>query len=219
MATACSPLLVTAQPRLVIDGPVFDFGHVDQGMTVDHVFRLLNQGTTPLQLDAVKVSCGCTIAATSATEIPPGQAGELTVRLDTLKLAGRTTKTITIPSNDPAMPLAGVSLTGEVWTDVVAAPAAVFFGHLSQGRAVRYEVAIAAGRPGASVTVVDVQAGSRYLTARLDTAADGSGSHVIVETRPDMPPGNFNADVVISTSSPRTPTVVVPVFGVIDRQG
>ena len=205
-----------AQPRLAIDGPLFDFGQVDQGMTVDHVFRLVNQGTEPLTLEQVQPSCGCTVAVTSATIIPPGQSGELTIQLDTLKLAGHTTKTVAIHSNDPAVPVAGITLTGNVLADVVAAPATLYLGRLRRGSVGQFAVAVSPGRPGAAVEITGVQPGSRYLTTRIDPVLDGPGQRVIVETSPEIPLGKFNAEVRISTTSARTPTVVIPVFGVIE---
>jgi Protein of unknown function (DUF1573) len=216
LVLAARPSSATAQPQLLIDGPVFDFGRVDQGMTVDHVFRLLNQGTTPLRLDEVRASCDCTLAEASATEIPPGQSAQVSVRLDTLRIAGPTTKTITIRSNDPAVPVAGLSLVGQVLTDAVAAPPMVFLGRFPQGRTAQYEVVVAAGRPEVSVSVTEVRSASRYLTARLEADGDGLGQKVVVEISPEIPIGNFNAEVVISTTSARTPTVVVPVFGVVE---
>lgn len=207
-----------AQPKLAVEGPVFDFGQVEQGMTVDHTFRLVNQGTETLILDQVKSSCGCTAAVNSATEIPPGQAGAVTVTLDTLKIVGRTAKTITVYSNDPNVPAAGVTLTGNVLADVYASPTTLYVGHLRKGAVSRFEIAVAPGRPGATVTIVDVRPDNALLTARADSAPDGT-PRVVVETSPDLPPGKFNAEVTITTSSARSPKLVVPVFGTVEDLG
>lgn len=215
-ATLLVPAVLRAQPRLAIEGPVFDFGTKDQGMTVDHVFRLLNQGTEPLSITEVKTTCGCTVATSSPDTIAPGQAGALHVTLDTLRLSGRTTKTVTIQSNDPAVPTAGVTMTGTVFTEVGLEPSAIFLGHLRAGTVARFEVAIGPGRPDLAVVATDVHAGSRYLTARLDARADGAGQMVVVETSPTIPPGKFNSEVTVSTTSTRMPTVVIPVFGIVE---
>lgn len=215
LALLCPGSDAAAQPKLAVEGPVFDFGQVEQGMTVDHIFRLVNQGTETLVLDQVKSSCGCTAAVTSATEIPPGQAGTVSVTLDTLKLAGATTKTITVYSNDPAVPAAGVTLTGRVVADVYVSPATLYVGRLRKGAAGHFEIAVAAGRPNMPVTIVDVRPDNALLTARIDAAPDG-GQRVVVETSPDLPLGKFNAEVTITTTSVRNPKLVVPVFGTVE---
>lgn len=209
------PVLAVAQAKLAIQGPVWDFGEVEQGVSVDHTFHLMNQGSEPLLVDQVKTTCGCTAAVTSATEIPPGQAATVAVTLDTTKLAGRTTKTLTVYTNDPNVPAAGLTLTGSVLTDVVATPSVLYVGRLRRGAAGRFEIAVTPGRPNAPIAIVEVKPDNALLSARVD-AADGGGQKIVVETSPEIPTGKFNAEVTITTTSTRTPKIVVPVFGTVE---
>ena len=40
---------------------VWDFGEINQGESVDHVFTFINNGTEPLIISNAKGSCGCTV--------------------------------------------------------------------------------------------------------------------------------------------------------------
>src|SRR6185436_4538322 len=78
------------RPHLALEAPVFDFGTVERGTPVDHVFRLPNKGTAELHVDHVKSSCGCTVAVLSERVVPPGGEARVAVTLDTAALSGRT---------------------------------------------------------------------------------------------------------------------------------
>ena len=44
----------TAAPVIVVEEPTYNFGQVAQGESVTHDFRVLNQGTVPLEIKKVK---------------------------------------------------------------------------------------------------------------------------------------------------------------------
>src|SRR5206468_1084561 len=88
------------RPRIALDEPVFDFGTVDRGARVDHTFRVPNRSGATLRIDHVKSSCGCTVAVLSEREVPPGGEARVALSLDTARLAGRTTKTVNVYTND-----------------------------------------------------------------------------------------------------------------------
>jgi hypothetical protein len=44
----------TAVPVIVVEESIHDFGQVSQGEAVTHDFRVLNQGTAPLEIKKVK---------------------------------------------------------------------------------------------------------------------------------------------------------------------
>ena len=204
-------------PRVEVDDPVHDFGTVEQGTVVEHVFKLRNTGRAALRVDHVKGTCACTVGVATGEAIVPGDEAWVTVQLDTGRLAGHTTKTATIYTNDPATPTVPVTLTGAVLVDVVVRPTPLYFGHVARGTVVRRELAIASGRPGGVAAIVGVDTGDPHLKASIEPAADGTGQRVVVElSAADLPPGRFNDELVLHTTSERQPTVPVKVFGTID---
>jgi hypothetical protein len=56
-----------------------DFGMIPQGKTVTYFFGIVNTGTTPLKLDNVQASCGCTTPEWNREAIPAGSADKIKV--------------------------------------------------------------------------------------------------------------------------------------------
>ena len=77
----------------------FDFGDVQQGNSVTHVFRFQNTGTEPLMILNVQTTCGCTAPNWPKTPVPPGENGEITVTFNSAKKVGRLNKIITVYTN------------------------------------------------------------------------------------------------------------------------
>ena len=204
------------RPRIALDEPVFDFGTVDRGARVDHTFRVPNRGGATLRIDHVKSSCGCTVAVLSEREVPPGGEARVAVSLDTARLAGRTTKTVNVYTNDPEAPVVGLSLAGQVVADLVLAPQPLYLGHIRRGEATRREVIVTPGRPGERYAVERVEPTSPHVHARLEPRPDGPGQRLLVEIDRDMALGHFNEQLTLHTTSPREPVLTLPVFGSVE---
>jgi uncharacterized protein DUF1573 len=56
-----------------------DFGMIPQGKPVTYVFQVVNTGTTPLTLENVQASCGCTTPEWNHEAIPAGSADKIKV--------------------------------------------------------------------------------------------------------------------------------------------
>src|SRR5438132_1113433 len=205
-----------SRPRVALDEPVFDFGTVDRGARVDHTFRVPNRGSATLRLDHVKSSCGCTVAVLSEREVPPGGEARVAVSLDTARLAGRTTKTVNVYTNDPDAPVVGLTLAGQVVADLILTPQPLYLGHLRRGEAVRREVIVSSGRPGERYVVERVEPTSPHVHARLEARTDGPGQRLVVELDRDLALGRFNEQLRLHTTSPREPILTLPVFGSVE---
>ena len=204
-----------AQPQLLVERPVFDFGAVEQGAVVEHVFRLRNGGQAPLRVEQVKSTCACTVGAVVGRDVLPGDETWVTVQLDTREIAGPTAKTITVYTNDPRRPASGLSLQGTVLSDLVVEPPLVYLGTLEAGTSRRREVRVRPGRPGGAVRVEGVRAPS-FLQVRLTTdPVDSTQQIVELRLKPDAPPGQLSGEVVLETSGTGRREVLLPVFGSI----
>ncbi len=70
----------TAKPEVfVLKEAQFDFGTVPQGKPVYHFFEVTNTGTTPLKIDNIQTSCGCTTPEWSKEAIAPGGTARIKV--------------------------------------------------------------------------------------------------------------------------------------------
>jgi hypothetical protein len=105
-----SVFALSAQDAPVFEEPVngpkikfletqFDFGDIEQGEVVEHVFAFENTGNQPLVLSNVMTTCGCTVPAWPREPIAPGANGELKVKFNSRGKIGIQNKVITIVSN------------------------------------------------------------------------------------------------------------------------
>ena len=78
----------------------FSFGTIKESEgPVNHVFDFINNGGTPLIIQNVVASCGCTTPDWSKNPIPPGGKGFIKATYDPSGRPGPFTKTITVTSN------------------------------------------------------------------------------------------------------------------------
>lgn len=71
------------------------FGNIEQGKPVTHVFTFTNTSDAPVKLSNVRASCGCTTPDWTREEVAPGATGEIKVRYNAAAM-GNFTKTVTV---------------------------------------------------------------------------------------------------------------------------
>ena len=86
-------------PIITFSEKMFEFGEINQGDIVEHVFTFENTGNAPLILSDVKVTCGCTVPSWPKKPIAAGESAELQVRFNSRGKSGTQNKIITIISN------------------------------------------------------------------------------------------------------------------------
>lgn len=98
--------IITAPPSdedsattIAFDAPVFNFGEVIEGTTVEHVFEFKNSGDLPLLISDAQSTCGCTVPEWPKTPIDAGQTGRMVVRFDTEGKIENQVKKVTITAN------------------------------------------------------------------------------------------------------------------------
>ncbi len=101
--------LVLAQSDNVTDSVSFariefeisdhNFGDVNQGKKVEFAFKFKNAGNSPLVLQNVLTTCGCTVPEWPKEPIAPAGEGIIHVIFDSAARLGRQNKVITIRSN------------------------------------------------------------------------------------------------------------------------
>ena len=98
----------------------FDFGKSPQGKPVTHVFEFKNIGTTPISLDNVQASCGCTTPVWNKDVVAPGATSKITVGYNAAN-EGQFAKPVTITYNGNQSKQ--IIIKGDVWkTPITSAP-------------------------------------------------------------------------------------------------
>ncbi|HET6253113.1 MAG TPA: DUF1573 domain-containing protein [Puia sp.] len=91
---------------------IHNFGKIPQGRPAIYIFEIVNTGSTPLRLDNVHASCGCTTPEWSRDPIQPGATARIKVGYNAMG-EGTFTKTVTIVYNTNQTKL--LTITGEVY--------------------------------------------------------------------------------------------------------
>lgn len=122
------PPKVVLPDQITLKEGEFDFGKIPQGKPVTHKFYFTNIGKTPLILDNVQASCGCTTPVWSKEPVAPGATAKIDVGYNAAS-EGAFTKFITITYNGSQNKQ--VIIKGEVWkTPVSSAPENSALGNL-----------------------------------------------------------------------------------------
>ncbi|TDG36037.1 DUF1573 domain-containing protein [Pedobacter changchengzhani] len=100
-------------PIIAFEREVFDFGKIVEGEKVQHDFKFINKGKTPLIITEAIATCGCTMPEVPKEPILPGGEGTVKVIFSSQGKMGIQDKVITITSNaNPSQSM--VHLVGEV---------------------------------------------------------------------------------------------------------
>lgn len=202
-----------AGPRLVAPTPVFDFGAVERGALVEHVFRVRNVGDAPATILGIDRACGCTVGATQVRVLAPGQDHWISVGLDTRTLGGTTAKAVTVRTDDPAAPALRLMVQGTVLSDLLADPPMLYVGEVWRGSEVERSASVRSGRPAGAAHLVRVEARGPFVVPRV--IEDGAGGlRIAVRVADEAPTGRFRDEIVVRTSAPDA-TLILPVLGLV----
>jgi hypothetical protein len=101
LLSACS----SAPPRIVVDPASQNLGEKPQ-KPLELTYTVRNEGGSPLIIEKISTSCGCTYAEVDQATLGPGESTFLRVTLDPAEddLYGNLTRMIYLRSNDPQTP-------------------------------------------------------------------------------------------------------------------
>ena len=96
------------QPDVKPEGPIpsfewtateHDFGTINENDVVTHTYTFKNTGESPLIIESVRPSCGCTAPNWTKTPIPVGGEGVIDVKFDSKGKKNAQNKTVTVTAN------------------------------------------------------------------------------------------------------------------------
>ena len=139
-----SPLIVAAQQHITDNGPNHggsDFGVVDPLSTprLSQVFMLQNDGKTPLVIERLQSSCGCTRAFlgkegnTTSKTLASGETVEVRVAVDVTHFQGAILKHVWVYVQGNPAPAATLDISAQIPPVITAVPSALDFGRVSAG--------------------------------------------------------------------------------------
>lgn len=86
-------------PLAIYETTDHDFGTINEGQKVTHIYKVKNTGEAPLIIQSAQPSCGCTVPEWSKDPIPVGGSGFVKAEFDSNGKPGINNKTITVTAN------------------------------------------------------------------------------------------------------------------------
>lgn len=203
-------------PHIEFESTTFDFGKVDQGKEVTHAFKFRNTGGSELTIEQVQSSCGCTAALASSKKIEPHGEGTIEATFKTKGYQGRTTKTIRVHSNDPAVSAVTLRITGDILTDVMVKPRSLNFGNMRRDTATEKELELTfSSDEEIEIKKIEFTSGHFTSTVKPFETEAGRGVKITVSAMEELPLGRVKEKVLIHTTSTKNPTLTVPIYAYV----
>jgi hypothetical protein len=86
-------------PIIEIENKDFDFGTINQGDKVEHIFMFKNTGKTDLIIIDARPSCGCTVPEWTKEPIKSGKSGQIKIIFNSAGKSGQQEKTVSLTTN------------------------------------------------------------------------------------------------------------------------
>jgi hypothetical protein len=211
-----------AGPRLDVPEKIIDKGTVAKGEVVEANFKLVNQGSEPLLVKAVRPTCGCTVADFDR-EISPGGEGWIKAKLETEDFSGPVSKSILIMTNDPIDPTVTVVIKALVQPFIEVLPRPLIRFNAVKHEDMGQRVVVVSSDAERAFQVTKVESSVPYLVAssrklegeELLRGHGNSQYEVTLNLSDDAPAGPVSAEITVHTDHPKAPEVPIKVYGVV----
>lgn len=201
-AVATQPATTGPAGRIEVTPREFNFGEVWQGAAVKREFTVRNVGPGLLTLD-VEAECGCTPVTKPRTPLAPGESSQFTVSYNTTR-PGDVHKKVKIKSNDPALPVDAIAVSGKVNPIFDTTPAAgmLQFDELEVNEEAARTLTLRNKYP--RPVKLRLKEGQKYGVFDIQLQELESAAHyeLTARTKPPMDPGPTSIVVTLETDVP-----------------
>lgn len=211
-----------AVPKMVVPETTVDVGKVAQGDVVDGDFKFVNEGAAPLKIEAVRPSCGCTVADYDK-EIAPGATGNIRIHLDTRDYSGPTSKSVLVMTNNPDPASVTLIIKADVRPYVEVLPKPLVRINTLQKEQGEQKLVIVALEEKPDFKITEVSKKSEFLTVSTrqlsgdDLVKDKPTPQyeVTVKVAENAPVGPLQDELTIATNHPKAAKIPVKVYGIV----
>jgi hypothetical protein len=118
ITVACQPSTTGEAPRIGLETNLLELGQIPNGEIADVDIIVSNDGDSPLVIESVTTTCGCTTARLNPMTIAPGGTGTLDISFDSgahgPDLRGEIMRQVIVTSNDLVQPKVVVDLRATI---------------------------------------------------------------------------------------------------------
>lgn len=198
------------EPKISIAEMHFDFGEVQQGEVVEHVFEVINQGKAPLEIKEARGSCGCLAVVEEPSNIPPGGKGQVKLSFRTAGRQGKQDKKIFISSNDPKDPKLTISVTGQIRVDVAAMPQSIWMRELKKGEKASREFALTVAEPD-KIKITAVKIDDKRFAIKLKSGEPASSAQYELQFNGGSKVEIVSTEIMVGYEGGKVPQLRIPV--------
>lgn len=194
-------------PRMALDRTEHDFGKVYDKNPLVTTVKVTNVGTTPLTINRISTSCGCTSTNKNdvvGKAISPGGVESIQIKYKPKATAGKSTKTVTIQSDDVEEPVQRFKISAEFVEPARLDPPRYQMGQIPSGQV--HETAFYVISPDPDLEVLGVSSDNTYL--KLTVADEKSDNpefpgrkRIDVEVPDNFPTGPVKMSVTVKTKA------------------
>lgn len=202
-----------AAPLFEVTNRTIDFGEITKGTVYRTSLIVHNRGDSPLALEKVSSSCGCTAAIINNPVIQPGETGEIKISFDSRQFRGRVEKTIYLNTNDPAASPALIKVAGEVIEELSFEPRSLFIPLPPNGASAVGSVKIVnhTGRIQ-HVSVGKITTGTLGATLASASVPPGGEIEMTITATPLPMQTELNGYIGVDTPDASYPKIQIPVY-------
>ncbi len=119
-----------AEPKLVFEKKVFNFGEIIEGEKATCIFNFKNTGNSVVKILDVRPTCGCTVTDINKKSLNPGEAGTIEAVFYSIGRKGKISKYIYVTTNEKENNTIRLSIVGIVRKTWSIDPDKVDFGEI-----------------------------------------------------------------------------------------
>lgn len=203
---------------LVCDQPVYDFGKHDSFSKVEHTFRLRNAADSPVIIERVLTTCGCTAAKLDQKTLAPGESVPLDAEASLRGRKGPFEKHVYVVAKGDTQNKLRLTIKGEVVERVRVVPPTVNLTHAAMDTPTESTVTIESLEEAAKFKVANISTDSEYLEVNVVASEDEMKHELRVRTKPPLPMGSHPATLHVVTDNREFPRFDIPVgLRVLDK--
>lgn len=199
----------------------YNWGKVEAGEVVKHVFIVSNAGTANLLISNVHPSCGCTTAGDwTKTPIEPGKTGTIPVQFNSARYSSSVplTKAIDVYSNAKNHPHDTVFLRGLVHKSIEVTPPSPIISVVADSTNNVSTTVHITCQADQAVELSDAVSSSKSFAADLQTVKPGKEYKLVITALPPFVVGSSTAAITLKTTLSNTPTLDVNVIANIQPE-
>lgn len=206
------------EPRVENINPVYDFGKVYRGETIQHTFTIRNSGDDYLIIGEISRDCGCTIAEVDRNSLAPGEELPINVMVSTKLLdAGEIDKSVRLSTNDKLEPETVLTIRGELLVTANLEPSIIEIEGIKPGDKIPEQIVKITPVEGFDLKIRDMKVNSDLVSVKLMPTDDSGEFRVAVNVSSETTKSVIAAGIRIFTNLEEEPVLRLPVRVVMDQ--